>query len=137
MAKWLQVIEQQFSLEILLKNKERTTIETEKAKVEASIQQLEQSVPMAGWLHFFACLTVDATYETPNRYQNYYGQFVEHGTRSQQHHNGTAATGSSRPQRNAAMKAAARNNASGNICLAKNDQGKVVRYKPHLALLMD
>ena len=92
---------------------------------------------MAGSLHFFTCLTADATYETPNRYQNYYGQFVEHGTRSQQHHNGTAATGSSRPQRNAAKQAAARNNASGNICLAKNDQGKVVRYKPHLALLMN
>jgi len=48
MPKWLQVIEQQFSLEILLKNDERTIIEMEKAKVEASIQQLEQSVPIAG-----------------------------------------------------------------------------------------
>lgn len=136
MAKWLKVIEQQFSLEILLKNQERTIIETEKAKVEASIQQLEQSISMAGSLTFFACLTVDATYETPNRYQNYYGQFVEHGTRSQQHYNGTGATSSSRPQRNAAMKAAARNNAAGNICLAKNDQGKVVRYRSSLAPLM-
>ena len=39
---------------------------------------------------------------------------------------------SSRPQRNAAMKAAARNNFTGNMCLAKNDQGKVVRYSFNL-----
>jgi hypothetical protein len=48
MEKLRKVIEEQFSLEILLKNRERTTIETEKAKVETSILQLEQSIPMAG-----------------------------------------------------------------------------------------
>jgi hypothetical protein len=44
MARLIAVIEHQFSLEILLKNQERKTIEAEKAKVETSLKQLEQCV---------------------------------------------------------------------------------------------
>ena len=131
--KLLDVIEREFSLEILLKNRERQTIEAEKAKVEISIKQLEQCVASGGTkiFPFVHCLILDATYhESPNRFHNYYNQYVEYGTRNvTQHNNGTVAPSSSaRPQRNAAMKAAARNNSAGNICLAKNDKGKVVRY---------
>jgi hypothetical protein len=49
-SKLRQIFEQQFSLEILLKNEERRIIEAEKAKVETAIKQLEQSVA-AGGLH--------------------------------------------------------------------------------------
>ena len=52
LAKLLEVIEREFSLEILLKNRERKTIEAEKAKVEISIKQLEQCVA-AGGTNFF------------------------------------------------------------------------------------
>jgi hypothetical protein len=48
MPKLLEVIEKEFSLEILLKNQERKTIEAEKAKVEVSIKQLEQCVVAGG-----------------------------------------------------------------------------------------
>jgi hypothetical protein len=48
MAKLIAVIEHQFSLEILLKNQERKTIEAEKAKVETSLKQLEQCVLING-----------------------------------------------------------------------------------------
>jgi hypothetical protein len=48
MAKLIAVIEHQFSLEILLKNQERKTIEAEKAKVETSLKQLEQCVLASG-----------------------------------------------------------------------------------------
>jgi hypothetical protein len=132
LAKLLEVIEREFSLEILLKNRERKTIEAEKAKVEISIKQLEQCVAAGGTKKFPLHVSfLDATYhESPNRYHNYYNQYVEYGTRNlPQYNNGTVASSSSaRPQRNAAMKAAARNNSAGNICLAKNDKGKVVRY---------
>ena len=50
--KFLEVVEKEFSLEILLKNLERKTIEVEKAKVETSIKQLEQCV-IAGGIPFF------------------------------------------------------------------------------------
>jgi hypothetical protein len=125
-----EIIEQQFSLEILLKNQERLTIEAERAKVETSLKQLEHCVAIGGML-FLAFLILDATYhESPNRYQNYYGQYVDYGNRTlaQPSYNGSSLPAtSSRPQRSAAMKAAARNNAAGNVCLAKNDHGKVVR----------
>ena len=63
-------------------------------------------------------------------YQNHYGQYLEYGTRAQLQHNGTVPSGpSSRPQRNAAMKAA-RNSSTGNVCLAKNDRDQLVRYSP-------
>jgi len=42
MAKLREVIDKEFSLEILLKNQERKTIEAERAKVEISLKQLEQ-----------------------------------------------------------------------------------------------
>ena len=48
MPRLLDVIERQFSLEILLKNQERKTIEAEKAKVEVSIKQIEQCVVAGG-----------------------------------------------------------------------------------------
>jgi hypothetical protein len=48
LAKLADVIERQFSLEILLKNQERRTIEAEKAKVEVSIKQLEQCLAAGG-----------------------------------------------------------------------------------------
>ena len=48
MIKLREVFEQQFSLEILLKNEERKAIEAEKAKVETSIKQLEQCVVAGG-----------------------------------------------------------------------------------------
>ena len=51
MPKLLEVIEKEFSLEILLKNQERKTIEAEKAKVEVSIKQLEQCVVAGGTSH--------------------------------------------------------------------------------------
>jgi hypothetical protein len=129
----LEVIEREFSLEILLKNRERKTIEAERAKVEISIKQLEQYVASGGTKNFpFLHVSIlDATYhESPSRYHNYYNQYVEYGPRNvPQHNNGSVAPSSStRPQRNAAIKAAARNNSAGNICLAKNDKGKVVRY---------
>jgi hypothetical protein len=140
LAKLLEVIEKEFSLEILLKNQERKTIEAEKAKVEISLKQLEQCVAAGGEIPpVFNVSFVDASYhESPNRYHNYYNQYVEYGTRNIPQHNGNVVTSSSsRPQRNAAMKAAARNNSAGNICLAKNDKGKVVRYeKPSFARLM-
>lgn len=90
------------------------------------------------------CLIVDSTHhETPNRYHNYYNQYVEYPPRLPQH-NGSIppppppplSSSSSRPQRSAAVKAASRNHSAGNICLAKNDEGKVVRYifSPHLLL---
>jgi hypothetical protein len=47
-AKLLEVIEREFSLEILLKNQERKTIEAEKAKVEVSLKQLEQCLAGGG-----------------------------------------------------------------------------------------
>lgn len=130
-SKLSEVIEQQFSLEILLKNQERRAIEAEKAKVEISLKQLELCVAAGGITPSSACLIEDATYqENPSRFHNYYNQYVDYGVRSVLQHNGNTipAPSSSRPQRNAAMKAAARNNSSGHICLAKNDQGKVVRY---------
>ena len=53
MPRLLDVIERQFSLEILLKNQERKTIEAEKAKVEVSIKQIEQCVIAGGTtIHF-------------------------------------------------------------------------------------
>ena len=126
------MIEKEFSLEILLKNQERKTIEAEKAKVEISLKQLEQCHAAGGMIFspLSACLIVDATHhETPNRYHNYYNQYVEYPPRLPHQHNGSIAppTSSSRPQRSAAVKAASRNHSSGNICLAKNDEGKVVR----------
>jgi len=51
-AKIREVIEREFSLEILLKNQERKTIEAEKAKVEISLKQLEQC-HAAGGTNFF------------------------------------------------------------------------------------
>jgi hypothetical protein len=48
MPRLLEVIEKEFSLEILLKNQERRTIEAEKAKVEVSIKQLEQCIVAGG-----------------------------------------------------------------------------------------
>jgi len=126
------VIEREFSLEILLKNQERRTIEAEKAKVEISLKQLEQC-HAAGGTNFLSstCLIVDTTQqETPNRYHTYYNQYVEYQPRPPQH-NGSIAppttTSSSRPQRSAAVKAASRNHSTGNVCLAKNDDGKLVR----------
>jgi len=47
-VKLREVLENQFSLEILLKNEERKTIEAEKAKVETSIKQLEQCIAAGG-----------------------------------------------------------------------------------------
>jgi hypothetical protein len=43
-----RLIEEQFSLEILLKNQERKTIEAERAKVETSMKQLEHCVAVGG-----------------------------------------------------------------------------------------
>ena len=58
MAKLLEVIEREFSLEILLKNRERKTIEAEKAKVEISIKQLEQCVATGGTKNLFpSCMS--------------------------------------------------------------------------------
>jgi len=129
------VIERQFSLEILLKNQERQIIENERAKVQTAITQLEQCISAGGtsFVSFVLHLMMlEATYhETPNRFTNYYSQFVDYASRGPVQHNGTQLpTSTARPQRNAAMKAAARHNSSGNVCLAKNDQGKVVRYIP-------
>jgi hypothetical protein len=53
LAKLLDVVERQFSLEILLKNEERKTIEAEKAKVETALKQLEHCVALGGILGFF------------------------------------------------------------------------------------
>lgn len=50
LTKLLEVIEREFSLEILLKNQERKTIEAEMAKVEISLKQLEQCVAAGGIL---------------------------------------------------------------------------------------
>ena len=84
-------------------------------------------------LYHLTCLIVDSTHhETPNRYHTYYNQYVEYPPRLPQR-NGSippqapAPSSSSRPQRSAAVKAASRNHSAGNICLAKNDEGKVVR----------
>jgi ADA HAT complex component 1 len=52
-----EVIEKEFSLEILLKNQERKTIEAEKAKVEISLKQLEQC-HAAGGMNFLPSLHV-------------------------------------------------------------------------------
>src|SRR5579859_1789596 len=80
----------------------------------------------------FRCLILDTVSSETPRYLNYYGQYVEYGLRTSTlvtyNGNSTLVAASSRPQRNAAMKAQARNNATGNVCLAKNDQGKIVRY---------
>lgn len=57
MPKLLEVIEKEFSLEILLKNQERKTIEAERAKVEVSIKQLEQSVFAGGSSYSHMSLT--------------------------------------------------------------------------------
>jgi hypothetical protein len=134
-AKLRRVFEEQFSLEILLKNEERRIIEAEKAKVEAAIQQLEQSVAIGG-MHFYALSNSDVTYtESPSRYNHYYSQYVEYSVRSTSHYGATAAPSlvSSRPQRNAALKAASRNNSAGTICYARNDQGKVVKSAPFVS----
>lgn len=124
-----EVLENQFSLEILLKNEERKTIEAEKAKVETSIKQLEQCIAAGGISRFlYSFNEIEAYHESPNRYHNYYGQYIEYGTRSATHHNGNnIPVIPTRPQRNAAIKAAARHGTTGNICLAKNDQGKIVK----------
>ena len=53
------MIEKEFSLEILLKNQERKTIEAEKAKVEISLKQLEQC-HAAGGTNFFPSLHVSS-----------------------------------------------------------------------------
>jgi hypothetical protein len=53
LVKLREVLEQQFSLEILLKNEERKAIEAEKAKVETSIKQLEQCIVAGGIAPFY------------------------------------------------------------------------------------
>jgi hypothetical protein len=124
MAKLVAVIEHQFSLEILLKNQERKTIEAEKAKVETSLKQLEQCVLTTG-TSLSTWTNVDETHDS-QRFNNYYGQYIDYGSRPQ-HNGNTLPPTSSRPQRNAAIKAASRSGTSGNICWAKNDQGRLVR----------
>jgi hypothetical protein len=48
-----EVFEQEFSLEILLKNEERKAIEAERAKVETSIKQLEQCITAGGIIFLY------------------------------------------------------------------------------------
>jgi hypothetical protein len=136
-AKMLEAIEKEFSLEILLKNEERKIIEAERAKVQTALTQLEHIVAVGGNL-ILAHLMVDATYhESPSRYNNYYGQYIDYArTTAPQSNNGNVPTSSSRPQRSAAAKASARSNAAGNVCLAKNELGQVVRYTHCLDSLM-
>jgi hypothetical protein len=127
--KLLDVIDREFSLEILLKNQERKTIEAEKAKVEISMKQLEQCLAHGGTTASVrSLLTAEVVYsDSANRYHNYYNQYVDYGTRSSTHNGSLPPPTSARPQRTAA-KAAARSNSTGNVCLARNEQGKLVRY---------
>jgi hypothetical protein len=131
-AKVLKAIEKEFSLEILLKNEERKTIEAEKAKVQTALKHLEHIVAVGGNLTL-AYLMVDATYnESPSRYNKYYGQYIDYArTSAPQIYNGNVSSSSSRPQRSAVAKAAARSNA-----VVKNDLGQVVRYTHCLVSLM-